>query len=153
MPYSTSVTLTPLDGTNPDVNGVMWEISSGPGAAITEGVGDGVIVQGAGTNFMLNFAHDPNFNAISRDIGLTLQDIRGVPNPGASENGWLFRSGRLSSLPNPSPGLDLLLCQPISFRNIPSLVARPFIPLNFLPRSLPGGGTVLRYRCRCARRH
>jgi hypothetical protein len=145
MPYSCPVSLLAIEGgTLPDLTSSIWEfwdvLGTGTGSGLHQDRREDVVVSSAGP-INLTFTHGPDNRDLSRDIGLSLQETPGV----AGSTGWLFRSGRLDTLPVPPPNLDVVVCPAVRFSSIPQLVSENThvhdLPLN-LP--LPNGATELR---------
>jgi hypothetical protein len=103
MPYSNATTLWNTDGGDPTspVSARLWQIWStvgGPGAGWNqqeEGRDDIQVDASGQTPQTFSFALGPDFQSVSRSIGLSIQDTPGV----ASDRGWLFRSGSFDTLP------------------------------------------------------
>lgn len=103
MPYSNATTFWNTDGGDPTspVSARLWQIWStvgGPGAGWNqqeEGRDDIQVDASGQTPQTFSFALGPDFQSVSREIGLSLQDTPGV----AGDRGWLFRSGMFDTLP------------------------------------------------------
>jgi len=72
-----------------------------------------------GAGFTITFSQGPSNNAVSRDIGLSIQDTNRV----ASDGGWWFRSGRFSDA-LPIEEIEVLLGNPVEITasDLPSLL-------------------------------
>ena len=103
MPYSNTVTFWNTDGGDPTspVSAQLWQIWStvgGPGAGWNqqdEGRDDIQVDSSGQTPQTFSFFLGPDFQSVSREVGLSLQDTPQV----ANNRGWLFRSGMWETLP------------------------------------------------------
>ena len=102
MPYSNSVTFWNTEGGQPTspVSPRLWQIWStyGPGGGWNqqEEGRDDIQVDAAGqTPQTFSFPLGPDFQSVSREIGVSIQDTPQV----ANDQGWLFRSGMFDTLP------------------------------------------------------
>ena len=96
------------------MTGTLWlvwvRLGTGSGSGPQQGARESVGVSSTEPR-TLEFSGGPDNNDLSRDIALSLQETPGV----AGDTGWLFRSGRLSSLPVPPQTLDIVVCPSVRF--------------------------------------
>jgi hypothetical protein len=102
MPYSNSVTFWNTEGgaTTSPVTARLWQIWSthGPGGGWNQqdqGLDDIQAASDGQTPATYSFPLGPDFQSVSRSIGLSFQDTPQV----ANDRGWLFRSGMFDTLP------------------------------------------------------
>jgi hypothetical protein len=145
MPYSCPVSLLVIEGeTLPDLTGILWGLwgrsGTGTGSGLQQAAQEDVVVSSTAP-INLTFTGGPDNSDVGRDIGLSLQETPGV----AGSTGWLFRSGRLDSLPVPPPTLDVVICPAVRFSAGPDRTAYGLLSENVtvydLPLSLADGAT------------
>ena len=126
MPYSNTVTLLSIEGgTFPQVTARLWMlwtvVGTGTGSGPRQSEQESVTLQSSGT-FTLSFNLGPSNSAVSRGIGLSLQD----PNQVSSDAGWWFRSGRFEDALSTEP-IEIVLAAPqeILASDLPSLLPSP----------------------------
>jgi hypothetical protein len=147
MPYSCPVSLLVIEGgTLPDLTGILWQLwdrlGTGTGSGPQQEPREDVVVSSTGP-INLTFTHGPD-NTDLGGIGLSLQETPGV----AGSTGWLFRSGRLATLPLPPPTLDVVICPAVRFSAGPDRTAYGLLSENVtvsdLPQDLLDGATMIR---------
>jgi hypothetical protein len=139
MAYSCSISLVSIEGESlPNLNATLWALwtalGTGTGSGPQQVAREGMNVPSTGT-INVSFAAGPDNNDISRDIALSVQEEPGV----ADDTGWLFRSGKFSSLPSPG-NVDIVVTGPARFDG-PGLLAENVIARD-LPLTLGDGTTV-----------
>lgn len=131
MPYSNTVNLISIEGgTWPQVTARLWMlwtvVGTGTGTGRQQDEQGSDTVQSAGT-FTFSFPLGPDFQSVSRSVGLSLQD----PGRVASDDGWWFRSGSFDTLP--TGPIEVVLAAPVTRTPADLTAALPPLPMTVSP--------------------
>lgn len=129
MPYANSATLISIEGGSfPQVTAKLWMlwtvVGSGSGTGRQQMDMESVALQ-SGATFSFSFNQGPSNEAVSRGIGLSLQDT-GLA---SRDMGWWFRSGRFEG-PLPTEPIEIVLSSPVALTPADLTASMPTVPFN-----------------------